>query len=79
MSSCMLSVKGLCIVTSVQVEIVAHGGPSTAHCHRFYFRMNPPYTGVRDGPLEKLWREGEFSSRRNFFGHQIPCMNFFRP
>ena len=27
-------------------EIVAHGGPSTAHCHRFNFRMNPPYTDV---------------------------------
>ena len=35
---------------------------------------------IRDGPLEKLWGGvGEFSSRRNFFCYQIPCMNFFRP
>ena len=38
---------------------------------------------LRDGPLEKLWGGGggggggEFSSRRSFFRHQIPCMNFF--
>ena len=35
--------------------------------------LNP----LRDGPLEKLWGGGEFSSRRNFFRHQILCMNFF--
>ena len=57
--------------------MVAHGGPSTAHCHRFYFRMNPPYTGVMDGPLEKLWREGEFSSRRNFFSSSNSSYEFF--
>ena len=32
---------------------------------------------LRDGPLEKLWGWGEFSSRRNFFCYQILCMNFF--
>ena len=34
---------------------------------------------IRDGPLEKLWggRGSEFSSRRNFFRYQIPCMNHF--
>ena len=32
----------------------------------------------RDGPLEKLWGGGEFSSRRNFFRYQIPCTNFFK-
>ena len=31
---------------------------------------------LRDRPLEKLWGGG-FSSRRNFFRYQIPCMNFF--
>ena len=35
------------------------------------------YALIRDGPLQKLWRGGEFSSRRNFFRQQIPCMNFF--
>ena len=35
---------------------------------------------LRNGPLEKLWGGGgEFSSLRNFFPYQIPCMNFFRP
>ena len=32
---------------------------------------------LRDGPSEKLWGGGKFSSRRNFFRYQIPCMNFF--
>ena len=32
---------------------------------------------IRDGPLEKLWGGGEFSSRRNFFRHQIPCTTLF--
>ena len=32
----------------------------------------------RDGPLDKLWGGGEFSSRRNFFRYQIPCTNFFK-
>ena len=33
---------------------------------------------LRDRPLEKLWGGGgEFSSCRNFFRYQIPCINFF--
>ena len=42
--------------------------------------LNGVGSGLRDGPLEKLWVAGgggEFSSRRNFFRYQIPCMNFF--
>lgn len=34
---------------------------------------------IRDGQLEKLWGEEEYSSYRNFFRHQISCMKFFRP
>ena len=32
---------------------------------------------VRDGPLEKLWGEGNFRAAGIFFRYQIPCMNFF--
>ena len=35
---------------------------------------------VRGGPLEKLWRNGEFLSRGNFFSLSNSFMNFsFRP
>ena len=37
------------------------------------------YTWFRDGPLEKLWGEGNFPAAGIFFRYQIPCMNFFRP
>ena len=29
--------------------------------------------------IRKVMGGGKFSSRRNFFRYQIPCMNFFRP
>ena len=32
---------------------------------------------IRDGPLEKLWGEGNFRAAGIFFRYQIPCMNFF--
>ena len=32
---------------------------------------------LRDGPLEKLWRGGEFLSRRNFFSLSNPLYEFF--
>ena len=32
---------------------------------------------LRDGPLEKLWGEGNFRAAGIFFRYQIPCMNFF--
>ena len=32
---------------------------------------------VRDGPLEKLWGGGEFSSRRNFFSLSNSLYEFF--
>ena len=41
--------------------------------------VEPNEDYFKDGPLEKLWGGGEFSSRMNFFRYQIPCMNFFRP
>ena len=31
---------------------------------------------TRDGPLEKLWGEGNFQAAGIFFRYQIPCMNF---
>ena len=34
---------------------------------------------IRDGPLEKLWGGGEFSSRRNFFVIKFLVRLFFRP
>ena len=33
----------------------------------------------RDGPLERLWGEGNFRAAGIFFRYQIPCMIFFRP
>ena len=36
------------------------------------------YTGLRDGPLEKLWGGGgEFRAAGIFFRYQIPCMSLF--
>ena len=32
---------------------------------------------IRDGPLEKLWGGGEFSSRRNFFSSMFPVNEYF--
>ena len=32
---------------------------------------------LRDGPLEILWGEGEFSSRRNFFSLSNSLYEFF--
>ena len=43
-----------------------------SNCCRLFYQM------IRDGPLEKLWGGREFSSLRNFFRYQIPCMNFFK-
>ena len=38
--------------------------------------LNSPVP-LRDGPLEKLWGEGEFSSRRNFFSLLHSLYEFF--
>ena len=43
----------------------------------FHSQLRQVRKSGRDWPLEKLWGEGKFSSRRNFFRYQIPCMNFF--
>ena len=51
----------------------------------FYFYVTPTgtciicrcSTRVRDGPFEKLWGEGEFSSRRNFFSLSNSLYEFF--
>ena len=47
-----------------------------------YFMILRHLFCFRDEPLEKLWGVGgrgggEFSSCRNFFRYQIPCMNSF--
>ena len=34
-------------------------------------------TCFRDGPLEKLWGQGNFRAAGIVFGYQIHCMNFF--
>ena len=33
---------------------------------------------LRDGPLEKLWGEGNFRAAGIFFRYQIPFMKFFQ-
>ena len=43
----------------------------------FHSQLRQVRKSGRDWSLEKLWGEGKFSSRRNFFRYQIPCMNFF--
>ena len=43
---------------------------------KFLFSLNGARVFLGDGPLEKLWGGGEFSSRRIFFRYQIPCINF---
>ena len=46
----------------------------------FSLTLVHPRALLRDGPLEKLWGEGEGNFRASgiFFRYLIPCMNFFQ-
>ena len=46
-------------------------------CHKRLIGVGQTAFGVRDGPLEKFWGGGGFSSRRNFFSLSNSLYEFF--